>query len=370
MRPRLERGTSSLRSGAHPRGLCALIGIGALIGCGRAETKAASAPPPPMTVTTTMPKSGAITRSVTLPTFRVLPYQSATVYAKVAGYLKVLKVDKGDAVTEGQLLAEIEVPELLADEAQFKAEADVERGNYERMAEARRKSPDLVVPQTVDELRGRAEIAKAKLQRTQTLLQFARITAPFAGVVTARYVDPGAFIPAATSGSTPQSAALLTLMDFSRVRVQLYVPEAEVPFIKNGLAADLTVEELPGRTFQGTVTRFSNALDESTKTMLTEIELPNHDHALRPGMYASVRLAVERKPNALLVPRDAVVVEKAGSFVFTVADGKAHKTPVHTGFNDGVNVELTDGARAGDPVILVGKQTFTDGQPVVIAKPK
>jgi membrane fusion protein (multidrug efflux system) len=368
MRTQRERRIGRLLCfGAH----LPLIGLGALGGCGTAETKAApSAPPPTMTVTTTVPKPGAITRSVTLPTFRMLPYQSATLYAKVAGYLKVLKVDKGDAVTEGQLLAEIEVPELLADEAQFKAEADVERGNYERMAEARRKSPDLVVPQTVDDLRGRAEIAKAKLQRTQTLLQFARITAPFAGVVTARFVDPGAFIPAATSGSTPQSAAILTLMDFSRLRVQLYVPEAEVPFIKNGLATTLTVEELPGRTFQGTVTRFSNALDESTKTMLTEIELPNADHALRPGMYASVRLAVERKLNALLVPRDAVVVEKAGSFVFTVADGKAHKTPVHTGFSDGVNVELTEGARAGDPVILVGKQTLTDGQPVIIAKPK
>ena len=104
--------------------------------------------------------------------------------------------------------------------------------------------------------------------------------------------------------------------------------------------------------------------------MLTEIELPNPDHALRPGMYASVQLEVERKPNALLVPRDAVVVEKAGTFVFTVADGKAKKTPVHTGFSDGVNVEIMDGPHAGEPVILVGKQTLTDGQPVIIAKAK
>jgi membrane fusion protein, multidrug efflux system len=346
----------------------ALIGL-AIFGCSKSEGRTApSAPPAPVAVTMTAAKLGPITRTVTLPTFRVLPYQSATLYAKVAGYLKTLKVDKGDAVAGGQLLAEIEVPELLADEAQFKAEADVERGNYERLAAARAKSPDLVVPQTVDDLRGRAEIAKAKLQRTETLLQFARITAPFAGVVTARFVDPGAFIPAATSGSTPQSAALLTIMDFSRVRVQVYVPEAEVPLIKNGLLTQLTVEELPGRSFGGTITRFSNALDESTKTMLAEIELPNADRALRPGMYATVRLSVERKPNALLVPRDAIVVEKAGSFVYTIADGKAHKTLVHTGFADGVNVEIVDGAHAGQPVILVGKQTLTDGQPVSIGK--
>jgi membrane fusion protein (multidrug efflux system) len=288
----------------------------------------------------------------------------------VAGYLKALKVDKGDDVKEGQLLAEIEVPELLADETQFKAEADVARGNYERMAEARRKAPDLVVPQTVDELRGHAEVAQAKLQRTQTLLQFARITAPFAGVITARFVDPGAFIPAATTGSTPQNAALLTLMDFSRLRVQLFVPEAEVPFIRNGLAATLTVEELPGRAFHGTVTRFAHVLDEATKTMLAEIELPNAAADLRPGMYASVRLEVERKQGALLVPAAAVVVEKAGTFVFVVADGKVHKTAVHTGFNDGVNVEIRDGVGADVAVVLVGKQALSDGQAVTAAKPQ
>jgi RND family efflux transporter MFP subunit len=220
----------------------------------------------------------------------------------------------------------------------------------------------------VDDLRGHAQVAQAKLLRTQAMLQFARIAAPFAGVVTARFVDPGAFIPAATSGSTPQSAALLTLMDVSRLRVQVYVPEAEAPFIKNGLATTVTVEELPGRSFAGAVTRYSHALDESTKTMLTEIELPNLSGTLRPGMYANVRMSVERKTAATLVPVDAVIVEKAGWFVFKLADGKARKSAVHTGFNDGVNVEITDGLRAGEAVIRVGKMALSDGQPVTVAK--
>ena len=207
------------------------------------------------------------------------------------------------------------------------------------------------MPQTVDDLRGQWEVAQAKLQRTQTLLQYARIVAPFTGVITARFVDPGAFIPAATAGSTPQSAALVTLMDYRRVRVQVFVPEAEVPFIKNGVPAQVTVEELPGRAFPGAVTRFAHALDEATKTMLTEIEIPNPSGDLRPGAYASVRLEVERKPDALLVPVQALVVEKAGTFLFTVADGKAKKTPVQTGFNDGVNVEITqcEARPTGDP---------------------
>ena len=343
--------------------LAILCGLAALCGCGPSVSEAPPKPAAPLAVQTIMPKRGEIARSITLPSFRIAAYQEATLYAKVSGYLKTLTVDKGDSVKEGQLLAEIEVPELLADEVQYQAEAALSRTNYERLAEARQRSPDLVVPQAVDDLRGQWEVAQAKLQRNQTLLQYARITAPFAGVITARFADPGAFIPAATAGSTPQSAALVTLMNYRRVRVQVYVPEAEVPLIKNGLPAQVTVEELPGRPFAGTVTRFAHALDQATKTMLTEIELPNPSGDLRPGAYASVRLEVERKADALLVPVQALLVEKAGSFLFTVVEGKAKKNPVQTGFNDGVNVAVTD-FKPDQAVILVGKQTLTDGQPV------
>ncbi len=232
------------------------------------------------------------------------------------------------------------------------------------MAEARQKAPDLVVPQTVDDLRGQWEVAQAKLQRTRTLLQYCRIVAPFSGMITARFVDAGAFIPAATTGSTPQTAAIVTLMDYSRVRVQVFVPEPEVPFITNGVPAQVTVEELRGRTFPGTVTRFAHALDPATKTMLTEIEIANPEGELRPGAYASVQLQVERKQQALLVPVQALVIEKSGASVFTVADAKAKKTPVQTGFNDGVHAEITGGLNSGQPVILVGKQALNDGQPV------
>jgi membrane fusion protein, multidrug efflux system len=344
--------------------LSSILGAVALIGCGSRSAEAPQKSPPPVTVQTVLPRRGEIARSITLPTFRVLAYQEATLYAKVTGYLKTLTVDKGDAVERGQLLAEIEVPELLADQAQFAAEAAVTRTNYERMVQARQKAPDLVVPQTVDDLRGQWEVAQAKLQRTQTLLQYTRLTAPFSGIVTARFVDPGAFIPAATAGASAQNAALLTLMDCGRLRVQVFVPEIEVPFIKNGIPTRVTVEELPQRSFPGSVTRFAHALDQSTKTMLTEIELANPTGDLRPGTYASVQLELERKADALLVPTQAVLVEKAGPSVFRVLDGKARKTSVHTGFADNSNVEITDGLALGQPVILVGKQSLNDGQPV------
>lgn len=347
-----------------------LVGVITWSGCEPSAAEKPRQPAEPVKVQTVLPKRGEIARNLTLPTFRILALQEATLYAKVAGYLKSLSVDKGDEVKEGQLLAEIEIPELLADQAQYKSETAVSRANYERMAEARKKAPDLVIPQTVDDLRGQWEVAEAKLQRAEMLLQYSRITAPFAGRVTARFVDPGAFIPAATTGSTPQSAALVTVMDYSRVRIQVYVPESEVPFIRNGLPVKVSVEELPGKSFQGSVTRFAHALDPSTKTMLTEIELPNPTGDLRPGAYATVQLELERKSDALLVPVQALLVEKAGNSVFTASGGKAAKTKVQTGFNDGVNVEIVSGLAPNEAAILLGKQMLNDGQAVQITDGK
>ncbi len=359
-------------SRTHPLGALtmasALLGAG-ICGCERtadAPRKAAE----PVSVQTVLPRRGEIARSITLPSFRILPIQQATMYAKVAGYLKSIAVDKGDAVKEGQLLAEIEAPELLADQTQFEAETAVTRANFERMAEARKKSPDLVVPQTVDDLRGQYEIAAARLQRIRSLLQYSRITAPFGGVVTARFVDAGAFIPAATTSSTPESAAMLKLMDYSRVRVQVFVPENEVRFITNGVKAVVVLEEMPGRPFTGSVTRCSQALDEATKTMLAEIELANPGGEIRPGAYAGVQLEVERKRDALLVPVQALLVEKSGMSVFTIASGKAKKTPVQTGFNDGLNTEITAGINPDEAVIPLGKLTIADGQAVVALEAK
>lgn len=346
----------------------AAIAVGALLGGCRPSDAATggdkTAPaPPPAAVQLVRPRAGEIRRNITLPA-ELKAYQQATLYAKVAGYLKSIAVDKGDSVTAGALLAEIEVPELLADLSRAKAEVAVAEVEYRRVSEAQKKAPDLVVPQTVDNARAKLDVAKANLERTETLLGFTRITAPFAGVVTRRLVDPGAFVPAATSGSAAQNAALITLMDFSRVRVQVAVPEAEVPFIRNGLPVTMTVEELPGRAFEGALTRFAYALDEATKTMLCEVEIPNPQGDLRPGMFATVRIGVEQRTNALLVPLDALLVEKVKSSVFKVVDGKARKTPVKTGFNDGAAVEIVEGLKPDEPVIVIGRQTLGDGQPV------
>lgn len=339
-------------------------------GCNRApEEPTKSTPSPALAVQVVSPQRGPITRFVTLPG-EIKPYQEATLYAKVAGYLKALTVDKGDKVTEGQLLAEIEVPELLADRARYQAEVEVAGIDYQRLSESQKKAPDLVVPQTVDDANGRLKIAKANLERTETLLNYSRIQAPFAGVITRRWVDPGAFIPAATSGSSAQTAALVTLTDFNRVRLQVAVPEIEASLVKVDQPIKLTVEGLPGKSFDGKVTRFAYALDEGTKTMLTEIELPNSTLELRPGMYATVKIGLERKENALQIPTGALLTEKAGTSVFVIADNKAKKTRVQTGFNDGTHVEIVSGLQPEQNVALIGKQAPNDGQSVTIAESK
>jgi len=336
---------------------------------GRGTTVSGANPPSPTEVKVVQPHRGEITRSIVLPA-NVRAYQQATLYAKVAGYLKSINVDNGDAVKAGDVLAEIETPELSADLAKYQAEAKVAEIDLKRLNEAQKKAPDLVVPLTVDSARSKYEVAKASLYHLETLLAYNKVIAPFSGIITMRYVDPGAFIPAATSGSAASTAAIVTLMDFNRVRVQVAVPELESALVARGQPVKIVVEEYPKGSFAGEITRFSYALDEATKTMLAEIELPNPKLELRPGMYATVRIGIERKKDALLLPVEGLVMEKANAFVFIVVENRAKKIPIKIGFNDGANVEIISGFTPAERVILAGKQALNDGQVVTVVEEK
>ncbi len=359
----METSKGARRLAAAPSGVALLALL--LTGC-RAAPQAGVAVSPPAVVQLAKVGRGPISRTIELPA-SVLPYEQAVLYAKVAGYLKTIRVDKGDAVQRGELLAEIESPELSADLTRQQAEVAVAEVAYRRASDAQKKAPDLVMPQTVDDAKGRLEVAQATLERTKTLLSYTEIRSPLTGVITKRSVDPGAFIPAATSGSVAQSTALLTVMDMSSVRIDIPVPEPEVPFVKVGLPVQVSVDELQGRTFEGSLTRFAYALDEATKTMIAEAELKNPGRELRPGMYARARLAIERRDEALLVPAAALVGGKGQDFVFTVSDGKARRVAVEVGFRDGSNVEIRKGLELGEPVVLAGSSPPADGQAVSVA---
>lgn len=328
------------------------------------------AAPPPNTaapasveVRIIQPHRGEITRNISLPA-NITPYQEALLFAKVAGYLRKITVDKGDSVNQGDLLAELEVPELIADLAKFKADLDLADIENRRTIDAQKRAPDLVPAQSLDTARGKLAVAKANLERAETLINFSKITAPFAGVITWRGVDPGAFIPAA------QGPGVVRLTDFSKVRVQVAVPEPETPLIKTGLPIKLKITELPTRDFSGSITRLSYSLDPATRTMLAEIELPNDNSELRPGMFCTVHIGVEKKNDALLVPIAAVLQEKNGASVFKEANGAAKKTSVKLGFIDSNSAEILDGATANDRLAVIGKQALADGQPIRVMEEK
>lgn len=337
-----------------------LLSLAAVVTASVVHAQPASAPPE---VGVTSPRRGDIHRFVTIPgTLR--PNQSVTLHAKVAGYLKAIAVDKGDKVKKGQVLAELEMPELVAERAKHEAEQKIAKIEAQRIGSARTKAPDLITPQVADTAEARLAMAEAGLKHNETMLRYGQITAPFDGVVTNRYVDVGAFVPAATAGGSAQAAAILTLMDYSTIRVRIAVPEIEAARIQEGQPVVVTTDSLPGKTFRGKVSRHSGALDEGTRSLIVEADLPNPEGILRPGMYASVKIGVEHHTNAVLVPAPALVREKAAGFLFLLEDGKAKRVPVKYGFNDGTNVEILDGLPQNARVIIPGKTPLTNGQSV------
>jgi membrane fusion protein (multidrug efflux system) len=346
--------------------ITALLSIATLCAC-KPEPPATTAKKPeaPVAVKMVNMSKGDIIRSVSLPAL-VVANQHAVLYSKVTGYVKKITADKGDSVKQGDLLAELEIPELSADAARYKADAQIANLDFQRASDAQKKAPDLIPAQSIDTAKARAESAKANLERANTLLGYTKITAPFSGTVTHRFVDLGAFVPAAT-GSTPASnAAIVTLDDFNVVRVQIHVPENEVPLLRPGLPVKTSFDELPNKTFPGEVTRSSQALDEATRTMLVEVDLKNDNGPLRPGMFATARIGIEKHTNVWLAPIEAVMVEKSGSSIFIADNGVAKKILVKTAFNDGQNVEIIDPATPPSSVIAVGKTVLANGQSISV----
>lgn len=306
------------------------------------------------------PTTGTIHRWVALPA-TMAPFQQVQLCARVAGYVKTVGVDRGDAVKSGQVLAQIEVPEIEADLVKLKAEQEAADIELKRLKEAQLKSRDLVLPQTVDNAAARFEVAKASVDRCLTLLEFAQIKAPFAGTITSRLVDPGAHVSAGGS-------ALFQLTDATRIRCQVPVTELETPLAVVGKPVRVALDAFPGRVFEAALNRVSRTLDPLTRTMIVEADLENPSGEILAGMSGTARIGVERHDNAVLLPSAAVVMEKTNAFVFRYADGKAVKTPVKLGFNDGTRSEVPE-LKPGDTLLLPGLQPLADGQPVTLKPP-
>jgi membrane fusion protein (multidrug efflux system) len=338
----------------------------ALAGCGAREAIPAEEGAAP-SVTVVRPGHGDVARTITLPG-DLVPLNRSELFAKVTGYVKRISVDKGDWVRKGQVLAEIEVPELEQKLRRARANLQVRRVTYERLKGVWETDRRLVAREDVDIAEGAYEQAGADVDELAALLGYTHIVAPFDGVVTARYVDPGALVQATEHAgqgdSKGGSAPIVTVADIDTVRVYVYVPEEETSVIRQGLPATLRLREFTGRSFNGVVQRFATSLDLSTRTMLTEVDIENRDHELYPGMYADVTLELARHAGVVKVPDAAIGTSKADPFVYLVKDDRIVKRPVVIGLRAGGETEITSGLTGDESVVSPLSPALSDREKV------
>jgi RND family efflux transporter MFP subunit len=376
---RVTRGAGQVRRKTGKKYLLPLALVAyilALCGCAE-EVSSANVKPVEETrieVKAVHPHRGEVYRFINLPG-EVRPLYEVTLFAKVDGYLEKLTVDKGDSVKAGDLIADIDVPELRANLVKYKAELELAQAEFKQMSDMATNNATNMPASDSEAAKNRLAVASGKLavakgnvQYTESLLKYARVTAPFGGIITRRYVDPGAYIPVPNAASTPEAAAIVNLTDFKTLRMQVAVPETEATHIKVGQSIRWTADDYPGEHFDGTVTRAYWALDKATKTMLTETQMANPGMKLQPGMLVNARIGIDKKGDAMVLPVEALVKEKTNSFVYIFNDGKAKKALVTVGFNDGTNVEIVAGVKPADLAIVPGQQALRDGQLVKVTE--
>ncbi len=355
-----------------------ILGLGGLWLAHRARAQA-----PAPADSTTLPTAGVakVTRAdlaeeVTMAAeFR--PYAEVSLHAKVSGYVSKMNVDFGDKVKAGQLMAAIEVPELSdqlnsALAAEQKAEADATNAHlvYSRLLSVNKDHPNLVAQQDLDtaqanDLAAAAAIAaaKAEVEKYKTLVSYTQITAPFDGVVTHRYADPGTLIQAGTASDT-QALPLVRVSDNYHLRLDFPVTVDYVKDIQLGDPVVVRVDSLNGKTFTGTISRFTREVDDNTRTMITEIEVPNPDLVLMPGMYANVVLKVDKRQQALAVPTEAVSGEKAPTVYVVNQDHQIEERAVTLGLETPDRLEVLAGLHEGDLVVVGNRAGFQAGEKV------
>ena len=289
-------------------------------------------------------------------------YDETDIFAKIPGYLKTIKVDKGDRIQKGELLAILTSPELDQQVATARANYNLARVTDKRYQQLVRSQ---VIPQqTADETHFTMLQDKAILDQDIATQQYETITAPFDGIVTARYIDPGHLVPANTTPGTPGSGAIISVSRMSPLRVFVYVPQNVAPFIKNGDAATITAMGYAGQKFTGTITRHPEALSPDTRTMLVEVDLPNEGQVLYPGMYANAEFIVAMGSGSPMVPDDALIFRDGKVYVPVVRNNQLHLAEVVLGYDNGQTVEITSGIDPKDKVAVNVGQAARDGENV------
>lgn len=348
-----------LKSKAVAYAVAALAGLVALrLAVNRLERRQGAVIAP--TVQVAHPQLRGLDRTLSLPG-DIEAIEEARLYAHVSGYLKKIYADEGDSVKAGQLLADIDAPDIVQEYNKAKADDDFKNETLKRYKELLKAQ--VVSEQEYDDLAAAAEEANARLQNAQANMDYTKIRAPFSGGIARRYVYPGDLISEATKGGN--QPPIFLLVNENRLRVSINVPQNETGQIHIGDLVDIAVDSLPGTVFHGAISRVDALLDEATKTQRVLIDIENPDRKLRAGMFASIILHLQHVDNALTLPKDAIQGVGDNSFVYTVVDGKARQQRVKVGLTDLTYAQVTGGLDASSVVIVAGGQSLTDGTTVL-----
>jgi RND family efflux transporter MFP subunit len=330
------------------------------------------------TVVTVTPEGEGKGDALVLPG-NVQAFNSAPLYARTNGYVRKWFVDIGSPVKAGELLAVLDAPEVEQQLVAARADLQTAKAN-ENLASTtatrwqQLQKQDAVSKQETDERNGDLAAKKAvtnaslaNVARLQALTGFTRIVAPFTGVVTSRSAQIGQLVTAGSGAAQP----LFTVSDVSRMRIYVRVPQAYSAEVKPGLHVALTLPEYPGRTFDSTLTRTADAVDQQSGTVLVQLEAPNPGGELKPGAYAQARFPLAAASNSVIIPASAVLYRSDGTRVATIdAQGHAHLNNIQIGRDMGDKLEVTAGIKASDKVIDSPPDSIAEGDPVKVAQPK
>jgi len=296
-------------------------------------------------------------------------FQETTIYPRANGYVKSWKADIGDNVKEGQLLAEIETPEVDQQLAQAKANYDIAKVTADRWRDLVAKK--VVSAQENDEKQKAAEAARANLEQLEKTQGFKEIVAPFGGSISARNIDVGTLV---TAGTGNAGTPLFRIVQSDPLRVYVYAPQANAPSIREGLAAKILVQEFPGQDFDGRVTRTAGALDPQSRTMQVEVQVPNHENKLYAGMYGQVKFLLADENAPIVVPANAFLFRTEGPQVATVVeDNRIHWQTIRVGRDFGTQLEVLDGLAENTRVVMNPTDDLAEGIQVQLTpaeKPK
>jgi RND family efflux transporter MFP subunit len=284
-------------------------------------------------------------------------FKETTIFARANGYVKDWKVDIGDNVKEGQLLAEIETPELDQQVAQAKASYDIAKITADRWRDLVAKK--VVSKQEYDQNQKAYEGAKANYEQLQKVQSFKQIVAPFDGKISTRSVDFGTLV---TAGSGNTGTALFGIVQSDPLRVYVFAPQENAPSIYQGLAAKIVLQEFPGEEFDGTVTRTAGALDPQSRTMQVEVQVPNHDGKLYAGMYGQVKFLLVDQNAPIVVPANAFLFRKEGAQVATIENkNRIHWQNIRVGRDFGDRLEVLDGLKENTKVVMNPTDDLREG---------